>query len=524
MIYVFTSCALNFVPCAKLLAASVKTHMRDARFVLVLTDDKPKGFRLEDEGFDEVLYLEDFADQFDNPRGWAFGHTIMELATAVKPFTAAKLMEREDCDGVMFFDPDCVLFGNLSEMRKALETHSVVLTPHASLMHENSDWLFFEKNPLKVGGFNLGFFGFQNNETGRAVASWWRYRLRDHCLIDPEQGLFTDQKWIDLLPNYIDDIKVMREPVYNIARWNTFQRKISKRVSPKTEKTTYLADGKPIQFVHFSGFYKIGPYVQGLYDKSSEPLIEDLSVLQELSLWYSEELAAARTHPEYTAPWKLGYYSNGEEIPEADRRLYKARSKLQRRYSDPFAVEALDSFWLHCRMQGRVSDETRFASVIPTQKLVTHHVQAHNTVLREQLAAFEHQIARMSAELTEMRQQLDLSANVVQRMSAGLLAALQRVSADKIRHTFGWMLEEGVFDADDYLARNPDIADSGLSPLEHLIRFGLAENRQGSGVDMQWMLQHHAADLYSLLMPKPEQKKASKLTRLLSLGQTADRD
>lgn len=515
MLYVFTSCALNFVPCAKLLAESVKTHMRDAHFVLVLTDDKPKGFRLEDEGFDEVLYIEDFADQFDNPRGWAFGHTIMELATAVKPFTAAKLMERDDCDAVMFFDPDCVLFGKMTEMRSALKKNSVVLTPHASLLHENSDWIFFEKNPLKVGGFNLGFFALQNNETGRAVASWWRYRLRDYCLIDPDQGLFTDQKWIDLLPNYIDDLKVMREPVYNIARWNTFQRKISKRVAKKSGAVTYLADGKPIQFVHFSGFYKIGPYVQGLYDKSSEPLIEDLSTLQELSLWYSEKLAEARSHPEYMDPWKLGLYANGEEIPESDRRRYKSRPGLQQRYRDPFSITSLDSFWLFCRKQEQVEAETKTAALMPTQKMITSSVQAHNTLLREQNMAFGQQFAQMNNNIAELREQLQASEERRAQLESELLMMLQQVTAEKIESVFGWMQTEALFNAEEYLKQNPDVGDSGQTPLEHYIRFGLRENRTGSGLEPNWFLQKHSADLISLLQPEKEEPRPANLKQIL---------
>ena len=81
-------------------------------------------------------------------------------------------MAREDCDAVMFFDSDCLIYDSLEQMREAIQTHSVVLTPHASLLHENADWIFFERNPLKVGAFNLGYFGLQNNETGRAIASW----------------------------------------------------------------------------------------------------------------------------------------------------------------------------------------------------------------------------------------------------------------------------------------------------------------------------------------------------------------
>ncbi|MEM9421885.1 MAG: glycosyl transferase, partial [Pseudomonadota bacterium] len=223
MLYIFTTCALNFVPCAKILAKSVRETMPDARMVLALSDRKPNGFRLEDEGFDEVLYLDDFIDRIENPLGWAFGHTIMELATALKPFTAAKLMERDDCDAVMFFDPDCVVLEPMEEMRAALQEHSVLLTPHASDLHENDKWTFFEKNQLKVGAFNLGFFALRNSEEGRAVASWWRHRLKEGCVIDPSEGLFTDQKWMDLLPCYTNDLKVMRQPHYNVARWNTFQ-------------------------------------------------------------------------------------------------------------------------------------------------------------------------------------------------------------------------------------------------------------------------------------------------------------
>lgn len=516
MLYVFTSCALNFVPCAKILANSVKTHMPAAKFVLVLTDAKPTGFRLEDEGFDEVLYLEDFADQLDNPMAWAFGHSIMELATAVKPFTAAKLMERDDCDAVMFFDPDCVLFGKMTQMRKALSEYSVVLTPHASLMHENADWLFFEKNPLKVGGFNLGFFGLQNNETGRAVASWWRYRLRDYCLIDPDQGLFTDQKWIDLLPNYIDDLKVMREPVYNLARWNTFQRSVSKRTAKKSGAVTYLADGQPIEFVHFSGFYKIGPYVQGLYDKKSEPLIDDTSVLQELSLWYSEKLGEARSQAEYTAPWKLGQYSNGELISDADRRRHKRSPALQKRFPDPFVVNALDSYWLSCRQNDRVDAETRFKALEPTQNLITLSVQVHNSMLREQNKALEQQFARTIVENAAQAEQLSISEAHREQFKQGLLSVLNRAAPAQVVKVFGWMQETGVFDATDYLAKNPDVASSGLLPLEHFFRFGIVENRKGGGVEVDWLFQEHAADLFQLLRYEREEPKPSPRGGLLS--------
>jgi hypothetical protein len=493
MLYVFTTCALNFVPCAKLLASSVRKHMPDARFVLTLTDARPDDFRLEDEGFDEVFYLDDFTDQLDNPLGWAFGHTIMELATAIKPFTASKLMEREDCDAVMFFDPDCVLFGPMTEMREALKSHSVVLTPHASKLHENSDWLFFEKNPLKVGGFNLGFFGFQNNETGRAVSSWWRYRLRDYCIIDPDQGMFTDQKWMDLLPNYIEDFKVMRQPVYNIARWNTFQRKITQK------GRKYYADGEPVQFVHFSGFYKIGPYVQGLYDRSSEPLIEDLKPLRKLSLWYGKELDEARSHPEYMQPWKLGNYSNGETISEADRRRYKNSTDLQQRYPDPFSTNILDSYWLFCRKQERIEAEVRIRERVPTADQINRSVQAHNTLLRKLNVALENQLRNTKTELVESKARVSQADRFVAQFKKSVTSLLAQVSDDQVKEAFSGVDISDTFNPEAYLNANPDVAESGLDPLVHLVRHGLGEAREAEGLDVNLFFSQHMDVLLGLI-------------------------
>lgn len=482
MLYVFTTCALNFVPCAKLLAASVHKYMPDARFVLTLTDARPDDLRLEEEGFDEVLYLDDFEDEINNPWAWAFGHTVMELATAIKPFTASKLMERDDCSAVMFFDPDCVLFGPMTEMREALNSHSVVLTPHASELHENPDWIFFEKNPLKVGAFNLGFFGFQNNSTGRAVSSWWRHRLRDYCIIDPSQGMFTDQKWMDLLPCYIEDLKVMRQPVYNIARWNTFQRKISRHGD------NYYADGEPIQFVHFSGFYKIGPYVQGLYDRSSEPLIYDLEPLQKLSLWYAQQLDAARSHPQYEQPWKLGRYSNGEEISEKDRRRYKNSIDLQRRYPDPFSVNILNSYWLSCRKQERVEAETAVRQRASDADKITRSVQAHNSILRKLNGALETQLRNTTRELVEAKAARLHTECLVAQIRQGITSLLPEVSDDQVKEAFTGVDTSDLFNPLSYLEANKDVSEAGLDPLVHLVRYGIAERREAQGLDTDLFL------------------------------------
>ncbi len=265
MNYAFTSCALNYFPNAKILASSVRKHMPDAKIVFCLTDVEPKGFDPTKEGFDEYWRMEDLRPQIPNLEQWIFRHDVMELATAVKPFVLSALLERDDCDSVLFFDPDCELHSPCSEIRQSVSENSITLTPHCTKPHTEDELVFFELNQLKVGAFNLGFFGVRNDEEGRQFAHWWRHRLKNYCIIDESRHLFTDQKWIDLVPSYFSSLNVLRSPTYNVARWNTYQRKVE-----KSDDGTILVDGNPLNFIHYSGFLKKGSYVKGLYDVKSE--------------------------------------------------------------------------------------------------------------------------------------------------------------------------------------------------------------------------------------------------------------
>lgn len=469
MIYVFTVCPLNFVPGAKLLAESVRKHLPGARAVLGLADARPTGFDLKDEGFDVVLYLEDFKAELGNPLGWTFGHTAMELMTALTPFVARKLMERRDCEAVLFFAPHCLIYGELPAIRDGLKTHSVLLTPHASQMHEVEPWIFFERNILKVGGFDPGFIGLRNNEIGKAVASWWRFRLKYDCVIDPDKGLLTDQKWIDLLPCYIDDIKVIREPAYNVAHWNTFQRTVSK------ESGQYLVDGMPAQFVHFSGFdNKIGAYARGLYDSSSEPHITNIEPLQELSLNYSERLAAARTQGTYADSWAFGRYGDGREIPRADRRRYRKFKELRERFPDPFSTVRLESYSLYCRKQEKVELEAAAPRQAGLYDHVPRSVLAHNEILRQLNDAFS---VRLTEAIRSTQSQVEATAAILGKLRRWISDRVANMDESELAAAKAELIATGHFDCAQYLEANPDVAQAGVEPFLHFIHSGIHKGR-----------------------------------------------
>lgn len=331
MIYVFTTCAMNYYPNSVLLARSIELHLPNARLVLCIADRTPPEVDPIGDGFHEVYPLSHIAEHVPNLDQWVYQHTVMELATAVKPFVLADLLERDDCDGVVFFDPDCEVYSDCQIIQNAVAKHSVVLTPHANLPHVNNPWVFFEMNNHRVGVYNGGFFGVRADEEGKSFARWWRHRLTDHCLIDDKRRLFTDQKWLDFVPCYFDNVKVLRQPTLNLARWNTFQRKVT-----RASDGSVLVDGTPVDFVHYSGFLKKGAYVRGLYDATSAKWCEDIAILDALSEAYADRLQPLQAREECQQPWGFASYSDGVAIPDDHRRKFHQSEPLRSVFTNPF--------------------------------------------------------------------------------------------------------------------------------------------------------------------------------------------
>ena len=54
-------------------------------------------------------------------------------------------------------------------------------------------------------------------------STWWSDHCRRDCVVDPGEGLFVDQRWIDLAVTYFDH-HVVRDRGCNVAYWNLDER------------------------------------------------------------------------------------------------------------------------------------------------------------------------------------------------------------------------------------------------------------------------------------------------------------
>ena len=340
-IHVFTSAACNYLPKVRALVASIRRHQPSWRVHLALADEIPVGIDLASEDFDEIHPVADLG--IPQERGWAFCHGIVELSTAIKPFLLRQLLERDDCRGVVYLDPDTVLFSPLVEVEEAIAAANIALTPHLTVPETGVEGVMDnEIAALKHGTYNLGFLAVAATDMGRAFAGWWADRCYHFCRDEIPHGLFTDQRWIDLVPGFFPGTCILRSSRLNVASWNLSTRRLS-----GTVPGGILVDGEPLGFYHFTGFDS------GAHREMAWKHAADQPTVRALIDWYAATIAGLGRDPLATVPWAFGHFADGTPVPTAARIVYRERVDLQRAFPDPFATDR-GGFRRWWESQGRI--------------------------------------------------------------------------------------------------------------------------------------------------------------------------
>jgi hypothetical protein len=326
VIHVFTSAACNYIPKVRVLVESIRKWHPEWRIHLALSDELPEGLDLSNEPFDEVhlassLEIPDF-------KGWAFCHTIVEFSTAIKPYMLKKLLARDDCAGVVYLDPDTVVFSRLDDMLAGLEAGNIALTPHQTIPETRlSAVIDNEICSLKHGIYNLGFIAVRPTIVGKAFANWWAERIYYFCRAEIPNGLFTDQRWIDLVPAFFEDVCILRTSRLNVSTWNLTTREVT-----GTAPFEVVVDDEPLGFYHFSGFDSGA--IQLMVEKNAG----GNKTVEALVAWYTDRTAGLSDDPLSAVPWHFGRFADGSIINANSRLVYRQRLDLQRSFPDPFAV------------------------------------------------------------------------------------------------------------------------------------------------------------------------------------------
>lgn len=279
-----TIVASNYAEMAQVLGESFLRHHPSSRFAILVIDDG-----VIDDVADgiEILRLADL-DLTDREIDLMKTiYDVMEFSTAVKPSLLRTLLRSDEV--ACYLDPDIFVYSPFDDAIAMVAQHGIVLTPHV-LEPIPRDGLAVSERAIRHSGiFNLGFIAV--GRTAGPFLDWWAERLLTDAVVDLDDHLFTDQKWVDWVPALFPH-HISRDPGLNIAWWNIHERELSRGDSGP------MVNGVPVRFVHFSGY---DPSRSDVLSKHPDAALridfEPDSVVRELADAYGTRLVA-RGHTE----------------------------------------------------------------------------------------------------------------------------------------------------------------------------------------------------------------------------------
>ena len=337
-----TIIARNYLPFARVLAKSFKNHHPESDFYIVIIDHPQL---LSDSGIVgcKEVGLDSINFEGEPYEYMATIYNVTEFATSVKPFVLRHFLSEHEV--VFYIDPDIKIFGRLDKLVDATSKTGVSLTPHCLKPMARDGNGPSEREIMQAGIYNLGFCGV--SKLGKGFLDWWCERLRRDALIDPNNHLFTDQRWVDFAPSLFD-VHIEKSSSYNVAYWNLDQRTIWRSSNGK-----YMIDDETLKFFHFSGFSP-GSHLVSKY-QPTDPRVTFETIPELVTLYgdyeeeYVNEKAKCGDSPEYG----FKYAFIGQILTDRIRRQYRHELiKAETSKSDlppcPFITDEISNFrkWL----------------------------------------------------------------------------------------------------------------------------------------------------------------------------------
>ena len=256
----------------------------------------------------------------------------------IKPACVAFLFSR-DYDKVIYLDPDVFVFSSLSVVFAALDESPVLLTPHVDRIHQDYAGERPEERGLWEGTYNLGFCALRRGEVVLEMVEWWKDRLKRHGFAQVNGSEFYDQKWMILVPGYVDNVRILRHPGINMAPWNYFERALVRDGNKWYVKWRGAGDNEsyPLVFIHFAG-YDYKSLCQGSVQRTRLDLNDYPDIEGALEAYKD---ALMRDKDQFLAyidlPYSYNFYKDGTPIERFHRLLYAGLVRDGIVIRDPFS-------------------------------------------------------------------------------------------------------------------------------------------------------------------------------------------
>jgi hypothetical protein len=290
-ITVCTCVAGNYLAFARVLAGSLQRFHPGIPLHVLLADNQAPGETFQDTNV-RVVRLGDL--NVPGLRKLLLRYDCKQVLVAMKPALLRYMLE-SGYETVVYLDADMLVTASLDPVFQTVSGHSLSLTPHVGPAFAQAASNGFERTLLHTGMYNGGFVGVTNREESRRFLAWWEERLRTHCVEALRQGLHYDQRWLDMAPALVADLRLLRDPGCNVAYWNLPDLDV------RAGRGEVLVGDSPLRLFHFSGFDPAQP--EQVTRHAPALRVEEMGPAAELFRRYAALLDAAGWAETIRKPW-----------------------------------------------------------------------------------------------------------------------------------------------------------------------------------------------------------------------------
>lgn len=177
-------------------------------------------------------------------------YDVFEMCGLIRPYLAEFLFNRyADLQKLIYIDTDILIFGSFENVLADLETHDIVITPHAFLPFPEDGLYPKEVSFNNAGLYNSGFFAVKRSDSARHFLKWWQQRLSEYGEVNFMDGMFVDQLWLNFVPLFFDNVLISKDLGLNVGYWNLHERSLS-----QTNENFIVNEKYPLIFFHYSGY------------------------------------------------------------------------------------------------------------------------------------------------------------------------------------------------------------------------------------------------------------------------------
>ncbi len=206
----------DFLPLAIASQESIQENSKDVKSIIFCTDYINSSFlnalshKYQDIEFRNFTSHKNFI--LEDHKKY---HTDLEFNVSLKPLAIIETLQKYPISKILYVDSDILFLKELNYLFNEYNDDQILLWPHRHLPSYRSNAFMMTRN----GIFNAGLFGV-SGECGKNFVKWWWNLTKDYCFMEPEEGLFVDQKWLDMAPCFFKNIKINRDGIDNIGHWN----------------------------------------------------------------------------------------------------------------------------------------------------------------------------------------------------------------------------------------------------------------------------------------------------------------